>query len=121
MSSMPAQAKQTFEKASEAGQEMTRRLEESYSKTAQDVVNYQRKALEIAQAHVDAAFDCAQDLVGVKSPSEFMEVFMNSTRRQFETMTEQTRELASLAQKVATDNIEPLTNGFNSAFRRRPD
>jgi phasin len=115
---MTTQAKHTFEKASEAGQETTRRLEDTYLRATQGSIEYQRKALAIAQAHFDATFDWAQELVGVKSPSEFMEVSLNHARRQFEALTEQTRELASLAQKAATNSIEPLTNGVTSAFRR---
>jgi phasin len=121
MNMMTTQAKHTLGKASEAGQETTRRVDDTYLRAAQGAIEYQRKALEVAQAHVDAAFDCAQELVGVKSPSEFIEVSMNHARRQFETITDQTRELASLAQKTATDSIEPLTNGLNSAFRRPSD
>jgi phasin len=115
---MTAQARQTFEKASEAGQETSRRLEDTYLRATQGSVEYQRKALAIAKAHFDAAFDYAQELVAVKSPSEFIEVSMNHARRQFETMSEQTKELASLAQKAATNSIEPLTNGVIGAFRR---
>src|SRR6202022_2914169 len=108
MSTMTAQAQHTFEKASESGQETTRRLKDTYLRAAQGAIEYQRKVLTIAQAHVDAAFDCALELVGVKSPSQFMEVLNSHARRQFETMTEETRELASLAQKAATYSIEPL-------------
>src|SRR3984893_10368758 len=57
---MTTQAKHTLGKASEAGQETTRRVDDTYLRAAQGATEYQRKALEVAQAHVDAAFDCAQ-------------------------------------------------------------
>jgi phasin family protein len=103
------QAKRTFEKASAAG-------EEAYSRVAQGTIDFHRKVLEIAQANVDAAFDCAQELVGVTSPSQFIEVATKHARQQVQSMTEQNRELAELAQKAATDSIKPLAGGLTSAF-----
>jgi phasin len=110
------QAKHTFEKASAAGEEATRRIEDTYSRVAQGTIDFHRKVLEIAQANVDAAFDCAQELIGVTSPSQFFEVTTNHARQQAQAMTEQTRELAALAQKAATDSIKPLAGGLTSAF-----
>jgi len=72
--------------------------------------------LEIAQTNVDAAFDCAQELLGVTSPSQFFEVATNHARQQAQAMTEQTKELAALAQKAASDSIKPLAGGLTSAF-----
>jgi hypothetical protein len=68
-------------------------------------------------ANVDAAFDCAQELVGVTSPTQFFEVTTNHARQQTQAMTEQTRELAALAQKAATDSIKPLAGGLTSPFQ----
>ncbi len=110
------QAKHTFEKASAAGEEATRRIEDTYSRVAQGTIDFHRKVLEIAQANVDAAFNCAQELVGVTSPSQFFEVTTNHAHQQAQAMTEQNRELAALAQKAATDSIKPLAGGLTSAF-----
>jgi len=101
---MTAQAKHMFESAREAGQETTRRLEDTFSRAAQSSIEYQQKVFAIAKSHFDRAFDYAQQLVAVKSPSEFIEVSMNHARRQFEAMIEETRELASLAQKAGTNS-----------------
>ena len=115
---MAAQSKQMFERATEVGQETGRRIEDSYLQATQGSIEYQRRALAIVQANFDAAFECSQALVSVKSPLEFIEVSMEHARRQFDALSNQTRELAQLAQKAATSNIEPLTNGLNSALRR---
>ena len=92
-------------------------IEDTYSRVAQGTIDFHRKVLEIAQANVDAAFDCAQELVGVTSPSQFFEVATNHAREQAQAMTEQTRELAALAQKAATDSIKPLAGGPTSPFQ----
>ena len=40
------------------------------------------------------------------------------TGKQFETVSAQTKELTSLAQKVTTEAVEPLKTGFTSAFKK---
>ena len=47
-------------------------------------------------------------MFGVKTPSEFVELSTKHAREQFETLTGQGKELAGLAQKVATDTAEPI-------------
>jgi hypothetical protein len=44
----------------------------------------------------------------VKSPSEAMQLWTSHSRKQFETFTAQAKELAELAQKVATETAEPI-------------
>jgi hypothetical protein len=52
----------------------------------------------------------------VKSPSDFLELSTEHSRKQFETLTEQTKELAALAQKVMLSTAEPLKTGVTKAF-----
>jgi len=60
----------------------------------------------------------ARELLGVKTPSEFLELSTARVRQQFETMTAQTKELAALAQKVSTETAEPLKTGLTGAFNK---
>ena len=57
-----------------------------------------------------------QKLSGVKSPSDFIELSTDHSRKQFETLTEQTKELAALAQKVTLATVEPLKTGATKVF-----
>jgi phasin len=114
------EVKHTVEKATEAGQQATRRIKDAYSSTAQGTIEFHRKVFAISQANVDAAFDCARALLGVTSPSEFMEVSTKHARQQFEAMRQQNRELAELAQKTAIESMGPFTGGF-AALLGRPD
>jgi hypothetical protein len=111
-----AQAKRAFEKTSASGREATRRIEDTYAVTTQGALDFHRKVLAIAQANVDAAFECAQELVGVTSPSEFIEVTTSHARRQWQAMTEQSMELSTLARNAAADSVKPLTGGLGGAF-----
>ena len=75
----------------------------------------------MAQANVDAAFDCARELVGVASPSEFIEVSNKHVRQQLQAMSQQTKELAELAQKAAIESMGPFATGLGGALLGRPD
>jgi hypothetical protein len=54
----------------------------------------------------------------VKSPSEFFELSTNHSRKQFEILTEQTRELTALAQEVTLATTGPLKAGAMKAFSK---
>ena len=55
-------------------------------------------------------------MLAVKSPSEFIERSTEHARKQFEILTEQTKELAALGQKVTLASTEPLKIGVTKAF-----
>jgi phasin len=88
----------------------------SYSTAVKGAQDYNNKVLEFAQTNTEAAFGFAQKLTDVKSPSDFMELSTEHSRKQFETLTEQTKELAALAQKVTLATAEPLKTGVTKAF-----
>ena len=111
-----AQAKEAFEKMGAAVAEATSLIKNSYSTAVKGVQDYNTKFIEFAQTNTEAAFDFAQKLSGVKSPSDFIELSTEHSRKQFETLTEQTKELAALAQKVMLSTAEPLKTGVTKAF-----
>ena len=111
-----AQAKAAFANASTAAADAATLMKDSYSRTIKGAQEYNTKVIEFAQANTKAAFDFAQELVGVKSPSEFFELSTNHSRKQFEKLTEQTKELATLAQKVTLATAEPIKAGATKAF-----
>jgi hypothetical protein len=58
------------------------------------------KVIEFAHANTNGAFDFVQKMSGVKSPQAFVELWTEHVRKQVETLVEQTKQLAALAQKV---------------------
>ena len=60
----------------------------------------------------------AQELLGIKSPSEALELCTAHTRKTFETLTAQAKELTELAQKVAAETVEPIK--INAAKYYKP-
>jgi phasin len=110
------QAKEAFEKMSVATADAAALIKNSYSTAIKGAQNYNNKVLEFAKTNTEASFDFVQKLSGVKSPSNFMELSTEHSRKQFETLTEQTKELAALAQKVTLATTEPLKTGVTKAF-----
>jgi phasin len=80
--------------------------------------DYNNKFMQFAHANTNAAFDFAQKLLGVRSPSEFMELSTEHMQTQTQALTEQTKELAELAQKVALGGAKSLQVGAAKAFNR---
>ena len=111
-----AQAKESFEKMSAATAEAAALIKNSYSTAIKGAQDYNNKVIELAQTNAEAAFDFAQKLSGVKSPSHFIELSTEHSREQFATLTEQTKELAALAQKVTLATADPLKTGVSKAF-----
>ena len=111
-----AQVKEAFEKMSAATAEATAQIKDSYSTALKGAQDYNAKFFEFAQNNTKAAIEFVQKLSGVKSPSDFIELSTDHSRKQFETLTEQTKELAALAQKATFATVEPLKTGVTKAF-----
>ena len=78
--------------------------------------DYNSKVVEFTQANTKSYVEFVQKLAGVKSPSEFFEVSTDHGRYQLETVAEQAKQLAELAQKVTLATAEPLKTGFAKAY-----
>ena len=113
-----AQAKDTYEKMKAAAEEATDVLETTYSTATKGAADYGLKVIESARVNTNAAFDFAGELITAKSISEVIELSSAHARKQFETLTHQSKELGALAQKVATETAEPIKNGVNKAFSK---
>jgi phasin len=111
------QAKESYEKMTAATAEASNVIQNACSTAAQGVIDCNAKMIEFARANSNAAFDYASKLLGVKSPSEFLEVSTEHARKRFEVLSEQTKELTALSQKMMLETTEPLKSGAAKAFR----
>jgi phasin len=112
------QARDNWEKMKSATEEATDLIEGSYATCSKGMVDYGLKLIEAGRVNTNAAFDLASQLVAVKSISEAVELSTAHARKQFETLSVQTKELAALAQKVATETSEPIKESVASAFKK---
>ncbi len=80
---------------------------------------YRAKAFELMTANINSTLEYAQQLVNVKTPAQFAELSTSHARKQLELIIKQTAELGSIAQRLATSNVEQMTGGFAKAIGQR--
>ena len=110
------QAKEMYEKMNTATTFLADLIRNSYSTAVKGMQDYNNKVIEFARANSNAAFDFVQKMSGVKSSSVFVELWAEHAPKQVETLTEQTKQLAALAQKVTLATAEPLKTGVAEAL-----
>jgi phasin len=113
-----SQAKEGYERMKNAAEEATDLLEGTYATATKGASDYGLKVIEVSRTNTNAAFDFATELFAVKTFSDFVELSTGHARKQFETLTAQGKELAALAQKVATDTAEPVKESVTRAFKK---
>ena len=111
-------AKDSYEKMKSAAEEATGVLESTYATATKGAADYSLKVIEMARENANATFDFAAGLLGAKTFSEVIELSTTHARKQFETLGEQSKELATLAQKVATEAAEPIKEGMSKAAKK---
>ena len=113
-----AYARDTCTKAKVASDEAVDLLKNAYATVAKGATDYNLKFIDIVRTNTRAAFDYANELLGVKSPSELIELSTAHMRKQFDIVSAQNKELYALAQKVATDAAEPIKAGVSKVFNK---
>ena len=100
-----------YAKAKVASEEAIDLLENTYETAAKRATDYNHKLIEIARTNTRAAFDNVHELLGAKSPSEFIELSTAQMRKQFEIVSAQNKELCALAQEIATEAAGAIKTG----------
>ena len=114
-----AQSKQAFEKMSAEAADATNLMRDSYSTALRRAQDYNAKCIEFAQTNTQAALKFVQQLSSVKSPTEFFELSTTHSRKQFETLTEQAKELTELARSAVLTTTERIQTDLNKAYSQR--
>jgi len=113
-----SQAKDTYTKMKTAAEEATGIMETTCANASKGAADYGLKVVEIARTNSNAAFDFATELLGARSFAQAIEISTAHSRRQIEALTEQTRELLSLAQKVAVHAATPIKDGITTIVKK---
>ena len=113
-----ARVKDTYGKIQAAAEETTKAMGQTYSTASKGAADFNLHLLEMAQENMNAAFDFARQLTRIKSPSEFFELSTAHMRKQFETFTEQSKHLSTLAQKMTTDAAHPFQTEVEKTFKK---
>jgi phasin family protein len=78
--------------------------------------DYSLKMIDMAKANTEAVFEFARQLASAKAPSDLATVWTTHARKQFEMLSEQSRELAALGQKMTGESAAPLARNVKQAF-----
>ena len=111
-------ANETLERGKAAAEQSADAIEKSYSTAVENMREYNRKMIDMAHTNAEVAFDLARQLATAKGPSDIMELLALHARKQFEMLSEQTRELAALGQKMAGKSAEPIVRSVNQVFKK---
>ena len=91
-------------------------MKNRYWTTVKGVEDYNSKFIEFTHANTNATFDFVHKMSGVKSPTAFIELWTEHARKQVETLTEQTKQLAALAKTATLATAEPLKTGVTESL-----
>ncbi len=106
-------AREAAESGTEAAEQAAKRAEQSYSTAAEGLRDFNAKLMNMAQANTTAGLNFLAELARAKGPTEAFELWSRHTQTQFQRMTEQSQELATLGQRIATSSTEPLRRGLD--------
>lgn len=112
-----SQARDSYAKFKDAAESQNSTIEAVFTSASKGASAYSAKLMEFMKANTSSTLDFAQELLGVKSPSEALELCTSHARKQFETLGAQAKELAEIVQKVATETAEPIKANASKFYK----
>lgn len=111
------QAREGYQKLKSAAETNNVAIEAAYTSASKGASDFTAKLVDIAKINTATAFDFAHSLLAVKSLPEAFELLNTQARKQFETLSAQSKDLAEFGQKVATETVEPLKASAEKVFK----
>ena len=112
-----SQARDNYARFKDVAERNNSTMEAVFANAGKGASEYSAKLMEIIKANTSASLDFAQAMIGVKTPSEAMELWTSHAKKQFETFSAWSKELAELSQKVATETVEPIKANASKLFK----
>ena len=103
-----SQARDSYARFKDVAETHNGTIEAVFTKLNEGASEYSTKLMEMMKSNTTANLNFAQELLGIKSPSEALELWTSHTRKQYEAFTVQAKELGELTQKIATKTAEPI-------------
>jgi hypothetical protein len=76
------------------------------------------RLIDMARENTEAAFDFAREVAAAKAPSDFLQAWTTHATKQFDTLTKQTSELTTLAQRLASTTTQQVTRSVGQGPKR---
>lgn len=96
----------------------TDKLEESVTAAHAGTREFNMKVLDLFRTQTNAGFEHMQSLFGAKTVADAVKLQQDFARSQVETLQAHSKHLAEIAQKVATDLVEPVKASMVMPFKR---
>jgi phasin len=112
-----SQARDSYAKFKDVAESHNGTIEAVFTTASKGASEYSAKLMEMMKTNTTATLDFAQELLGTRSPSEALELWTSHAKKQFEALTVQSKELAELSQKVASETVEPIKANASKLFK----
>jgi phasin len=112
-----SQARDSYARFKDVAETNNSTIEAVFANASKGASEYSAKLMEIIKANTTSSLDFAQEIISVKTPSEAMELWTSHAKKQFETFSAYSKELAELSQKVATETVEPIKANASKLFK----
>jgi phasin len=113
-----ARIKESNEKMKTTSSEITDVLRATYPTAAKGAADYGVKVIEMANVNAGTAFNFFGDLMNTKSLSEVIKLSAAHAHKSFNVVSAQNKELWELVQKVATETVDPIKQGFTRVLQK---
>ena len=104
-------AQETLQRSKAAADQVKRELEEGTSAITENMRDISLKLIEMAHTNMNAAFEFAQQAATARTPSDVVDLWSTQLPKQLRVLTEQTKELTELGQKLASRSAPSIAPG----------
>ena len=111
-------ARENIEKMKMASGAINDALREAYSANAKGAADYAAKVIEFSGANTSSALDFLSHLLGMKLPSEILQLSAAQGAKNFQATAAQSRELWELTRKLASETADPIKKSFAGALQK---
>jgi len=112
-----SQARDNYARFKDVAETHNSTIEAVFANAGKGASEYSAKVMDYIKANATASLDFAQELVGVKTASEAMELWTSHAKKQFESFSAFSKELAELSQRVASETVEPIKANASKLFK----
>jgi phasin len=112
-----SQARDSYAKFKDVAESNNSTIEAVFASASKGASQYSAKLMEMMKANTSAGLDFTQELISAKTPSEALELWTTHAKKQYEAFTADSKELAELSRKVATETVEPIKTNASKLFK----
>ena len=112
------QTRQAYSKLADMAQDTNKAMEKAYESTQKSSKKLTDKMINQASENTSAAFEAAEAMLQTKTFPEAAKLQADFMKKQFETFSEQSKEIYELSNKIATDATQSFSKATSKAFEQ---